>query len=86
VSPRAYVPTEQQRAFELAVAEYLGIDPTRFVMKGCETTGEDGHVDLRAFVPAKDILFMFNNGRVPEDEEGWDLQTFDEARRLGWPW
>lgn len=65
MSPRAIVPDEQQSAFRLALAEYLGIDPTRFVLSGWEVGDNEAHVELKAPIPPDDLLFMFNHGRVP---------------------
>lgn len=65
MSPTAPVPDKQRVAFGLALSKYLGIDPARFVMTGWEAGGGDAHVDLRAFLPEEDLMFMFNNGEVP---------------------
>lgn len=66
MSPRAYVPSEQQRAFELALCEYLGLDPAKVSdMVAWETQGDTAVVELKFHVPTGDLLFMFNNGRVP---------------------
>lgn len=60
------VPDQQRVAFGLALAEYLGIDATKFALIGWEARGGTAEVRLKTFLPEEDLLYMFNSGKVPK--------------------
>lgn len=72
--PSRVIPDTQARAFDRAVCERLGINPeivrahdfrAHFDVSGDEELGEL-HVTLTAYIPADEILAMFNGaGRKP---------------------
>lgn len=96
-APTRPVPDAQQRAFELAVAERLGIDPESAVFDTWRV--EDGHafVQLKHILDPDELLEMFNTGKsrgrsIGEasarlDEARADLQrAVDQARERGSSW
>lgn len=67
------VPSAQQRAFELALAEYLGIDPQAASLVGWSVEGgggqwpkADGRVTLEFHLDGDELLEMLNTGKVRE--------------------
>jgi hypothetical protein len=59
-APTRPVPSEQQRAFELALAEELGVDPTRFGLVQWKTDGDRARVELFTIMPTDRLLELFN--------------------------
>lgn len=63
-----YVPPEQNRAFGLAVCKRLGLDPdvVSEIFHWEVAGGDDlGKIDLTVYLPADEILAMFNQAGRP---------------------
>lgn len=56
------VPSAQQRAFELAVAERLGIDPQTASLNTWRVDDDGGRVTLDFHLDGDELLEMFNTG------------------------
>lgn len=75
--PYQPVPDTQQRAFGLALCDRLGLDPAivgddlRWEVVGGE---ELGKVTCTVYLPAQEILDMFNGVRVREGDEAPDIR------------
>lgn len=65
-APTRPVPSSQQRAFELALAEYLGIDPQAASLNTWRIDDDGGRVTLDFFLSGDELLEMFNTGKVLE--------------------
>lgn len=59
-APTTPVPSEQQKAFELALAEELGVDPAQFGLVGWRIDDEQARVELFTIMPANRLLQLFN--------------------------
>lgn len=63
-APARPVPSAQQRAFELAVADRLGIDPETAVLEGWRVEDGFGTVTLHHVIDPDELLEMFNTGQT----------------------
>jgi peroxiredoxin len=65
--PTSSVPEHQQRAFEKALAERLGIDPETAVLDGWTVEGGEepaGRVRITFLIDGDELLEMFNTGKA----------------------
>lgn len=66
-APTRPVRSEQQNAFELALADELGVDPERFGLVTWRTDGDQARVELFTIMPTDRLLELFNGaGRAHE--------------------
>lgn len=78
-APTRPVPTDQQVAFELAVAERLGIDPQTASMNAWRVDEEGGRVTLDFFLDGDELLEMFDTGKSPRRSLRTAVQAASDA-------